>query len=293
AILAIVATILTEGFATIPFLFAAIGLVTSAFSSVSKQWGTRLYISENGVRLRAGLTTVTSRTITPERVHLITIERGLIMRLLRMWSLSVTYPGMDADSDDAEESLAIVPLGTRADIERVLWVFANNLGMGNPSALLDECMLARKQLERRRIGSLDGVRFASFASEHVRRINPFSWRWGAIVCTDEVAIKRSRTLLSDSIGVLFHEHWQSISVSQGPLARKLRVADLQIGLVQGSFMLSNYSEVEMSEAVDELRRFSQERRAASLSLSSRGNEALNVWHERCQVVAPTLAIPEK
>ncbi|MBR6459204.1 MAG: PH domain-containing protein [Actinomycetaceae bacterium] len=286
---------IAEEFSLIAFLFAAIGFGASIVSSVSKQWDTRLYISDNGVRLRAGLTTVTSRTIAPERVHLITIKRSLVMRLLGMWSLAVTYPGMDADSDDVETSLKLVPLGTRADIERVLWIFANNLGMDSPGALLDECMLPRKQLERQRIGGLEGVRFASFASERARYINPFSWRWSACVCTDEVVIKRSRRLLTDSIDILFHEHWQSISVGQGPLSRKLKVASLEICLVEGDFMLANYPETEMPVAVDELRRFSQARRAASLP-SSRGSEAadaIRAWRERCQTVVPRFAIPER
>lgn len=275
-----------EGFSIIAFIFAAIGVVTSVFSSFSKQWDTRLFLSDNGVRLRAGLTTVTSRTIVPERVHLITIKRGLIMRLLDVWSLSVTYPGMDADSDDAEQSLKLVPLGSRADIERVLWVFANNLGMDNPSALLNECMFPRQQLERHTIGRLEGVRQSFFASERARYINPFSWRWNALVCTDEVAIKRSRTLLNDSIDILFHEHWQSISMSQGPLARKLTVASLRVCLVEGDFMAANYPQTDVPVAMDVLRGCAQKRR-------SEQGETLKVWHKRCQKVALALAIPER
>lgn len=275
-----------EGFSIIAFLFAAIGAVTSIFSSFSKQWDTRLFLSDNGVRLRAGLTTVTSRTIAPERVHLITIKRGLIMRLLDVWSLSVTYPGIDADSNDAQQSLTLVPLGSRADIERVLWIFANNFGMGNPGALLNECMLPRQQLERHTIGELEGVRQAFFASERARYINPFSWRWNALACTDEVAIKRSRTLMNDSINILFHEHWQSIAMSQGPLARKLDVASLKVCLVEGDFMATNYPQGDVPVAMDVLREYAQKRR-------SEQGETLKAWHERCQAVAPALAIPER
>lgn len=278
-----IAVFFDEEVSIIVFLFAVIGVVTSVFSSIAKLWDTRLFFSDNGVRLRAGLTTVTSRTIAPGRVHLITIKRGLIMRLLDLWSLSVTYPGMDADSDDSETSLKLVPLGTRADIERVLWLFASNLGVGNPGALLSECMFPRKQLERQTIGRLEGVRQAFFASERARYINPFSWRWNSCVCTDEVAIKRSRTLLNDSIDILFHEHWQSISMSQGPLARKLDVASLTVCLVEGDFILSNYPQEDVPVAMAILRDFAQKRR-------SEQTETLKAWHERCQAVAPSFAI---
>lgn len=275
AVFGAVALFLDGGITVVALIFAFIGTASSAYKSLAQAWDTRLSVAPSGVRLRAGLTTTTTRTITPARVHLIEIKQGLLMRMLGVYSLSVTYPGFD--SDDGEVSLTIVPLGKRSDIEWVLWVFAHNLGVPVPSDLVEQFLGERAQLQREGVAAVEGVQWCGLTSERMRFLRPWSWRWGALVYTEEVAMRRRRTPLTTQWSILLHEHWQSLSWGAGPIARRIDTANISFDLVRGVFAHSGLTRDDCEVAVG----LAQE--LADVARASGQDETIDMWRERVGV----------
>ncbi len=272
----------TDGISLVAVVFGILGAAKDVGSSLARQWDTRLSVAPAGVRMRAGLTTTTTRTITPSRVHLIEIRQSLAMRLLGRYSLSVTYPGMD--SEEGGLDIDLVPLGRREDVEWVLWVFAHDMGVPEPARLVEQFLGDLARMNREDLGAVGGVRFFASVSPRVRCLHPFAWRWGALACTDEVAMTRTRTPFSTCWAVLFHEHWQSVACSASPVSRWLGVADVRFALASGRLALGNLAAADADRAVGVALRLSAARRAAGDA------ESIGLWRGRVGVGGGPVAV---
>lgn len=213
-------SILTDGFAWVPFLIIVIGAFASGAKVLARRWDTRVFLAANGMRIRSGLVSTFAQTVAPGRVHAIEIRQPLLWRPLGWWRLSVlTLATGEVDDSNA----LIIPAGTRDEVERMLWVILPDLGVDNPQAFLAEAFTGR--------GS--STAFIG-APKRSWWLDPVAWRSNAIALTRTVAVMRWRGFWRRSVRFVLHDHYQSLTVSQGPLERKTRLASLKFRMVNVS-----------------------------------------------------------
>ncbi len=213
-----------SGIAAIPLLFIALGAVWNAIQAVSKRWGTEVFLAANGVRTRSGLFSTFAETIPPGRVHAVEIYQPVLWRRFDWWTLRVTAAGKNlTDSDGKIQDSIIIPAGTREEVLRMLWVLVPNLGVEDEHGFLEETLEGRG-------GS---ARFTP-APRSSRWLDPFGWKRNAISLTRTAAIMRWGGFWRRSMRLVLHDHYQSLSITQGPLERKLGVASLRLRTVAGA-----------------------------------------------------------
>ncbi len=79
----------------------------------------------DGVRVTFGLFTTVSEVVPPGRVHAIEVRQPLMWRPFGWWTISVNRLSGRSSTDTSNDQLAaVLPIGTRADVERVLRILA-------------------------------------------------------------------------------------------------------------------------------------------------------------------------
>jgi putative membrane protein len=183
-------------FTVLPIVF---GLGAYVFSRFSGGFGFTGAISPDGIRLRHGLLETRSQTIPPGRVQAIRIQQGLLWR-------AAGY----AESTDGEQAGAVLlPVGSRDDALRALWLVLPDLGADDPTAVLDALLS----------GSGDDLGFVT-SPRRARWLDPLAWRRNGYAVTGRALLIR-RGRLVRTAEVVPHERTQSLGLDQGPLQRRL------------------------------------------------------------------------
>ncbi len=258
--------VITDGFAWIPTLLLLLSSLRSGISTLMKSWGVTVTLAHNGVRTRSGLISTYAQTIAPGRVHAIEIHQRLLWRRCGWWKFEVTIPGGKVVSSESPvgDSL-LIPVGTREEIERMLWVILPDLGVDDIPAFLEEAFT----------GSGSSFLFTN-ATESARWFDPIGWKANAIALTRTAVVMRWRGIFSTSIKFLLHEHFQSAGISQGPLQRRAGLADLSFHTVTPtvSCTISNLNVADVISTIESEDSLSKERRARA------EKESLQVWRTR-------------
>ncbi|WP_231916146.1 PH domain-containing protein [Microbacterium karelineae] len=206
----------------IPMIFATIAVIWSAL-----QKGFRFSIAPtpDGVRVSSGLLTTITRTIPPGRVHAVEVSQSILWRPFGWWSVRINRMGgttaAQQSSSQAQNAAVILPVGTRADAERVValllpdapahdTVFAWEHGILGPQKQDPFTTIPRRgmlwhPLQRRRLGA----RVTSYA----------------------LLMRRGR--LVRRLGVFPLARLQGVSLRQGPIARLQGLAAFRTHTVPG------------------------------------------------------------
>ncbi len=270
---AIVMAVVMDGLAAIPLFVLVGGTVWSALKNLAKRWGTRVFLASNGLRVRSGLVTTYAQTIPPGRVHAIEIVQPVLWRRMGWWRVRLTIASSDMSDamDSMQLSSMLIPAGTRAEVDRMLWILLPDLGVDDPNAFLAE--------------SFEGAGGSALylpAPTRSRLLDPFGWKRNAIALTRTIAAMRWGGFWRRSLTIVWHDHYQSIALTQGPLQRRLNLADLKFRLVgaqlrpaQGHLDIDDAHRVLWAESsVGKIRRATAER------------ESLEAWRARVMVSAP-------
>ncbi|MGO2060071.1 PH domain-containing protein [Microbacterium gubbeenense] len=206
----------------IPMVIAVVAIVWSA---LSKGFRFSIAPTPDGVRVSSGLLTTVTRTIPPGRVHAVEVTQSLLWRPFGWWSVRINRMGGQSASQQSSGQAAaasmILPVGTRADAERVVGLllpaapegdrlFVWEHGMVGPQAQDPFTVIPKRAyfwhwLQRGRLG----VRVTSFA----------------------MLVRRGR--LGRRLAVFPLARIQGVSVSQGIFARGQRLAHLRAHTVPG------------------------------------------------------------
>lgn len=220
---------------------AIFGAIFNAVRSLFSQYGTKIYISENGLRVRGGLTRLTTQTIPPNRIHAINIRQPMLWRRFDWWRVKLTLAGAGGSGEDSSELVTlgiVVPVGTRDEILRVLWTIVPSLGSTNDAALLHEAMR----------GSGHGAYFRG-APDRTKRLDPIIWRSRGVCVTPKVLVSRQGRFARE-LDIVLQDHNQSLTLRQGPVQRKLGLATLNVDLVSGgSGKIKNFAHEDMEQLV--------------------------------------------
>ncbi|MGW6198596.1 PH domain-containing protein [Kribbella sp. NPDC055110] len=188
-------------FAGLPLL---LGVVQPIWKQVVGNHGFTLSETSHGLRTKRGLFDVQRQTVPPGRVQGLLITEPLIWRLLG-WSrveLDIAgVAGQKEDGADALEGAQLLPVGERAEVAYVL------------ARVLPGFDLSRIQMHP--------------APERAKWLRPIGWRYLTYGVDDQVMVT-TRGWVSRRTSIVLHHKTQSVRLEQGPIQRRLGLADVHV-----------------------------------------------------------------
>lgn len=183
----------------LPMAFAVFSFLSTR---VVAQFSYTLARTPAGLRISRGLTHLTSQTVPVDRIQSIRMVQPLLWRLLRRWRLDVEVLGYGPATNDEsskEVSTILLPIG---DAQQV----AVALGAVWPGLRLDD------------------ITFTP-SPARARWLDPLAYTWNGFGSDRSVVVTR-RGWATRTQSIVPHARLQSVSARQGPLERRLRLADV-------------------------------------------------------------------
>lgn len=229
--------------------------------------------TRDGVRVTFGLLTTVSEILPPGRIHAVEITQSILWRGFGWWTVRINrMTGRSASDTTTDQFTTVLPVGTLADVERVL-------GLILPSVAEEE----RAAIVR------DGVLGGSSAGGYVttprraRIVRPLSWRRNGLAITGDLLMLR-RGLIWRMLAVLPLARLQSVALHQGPVSRALRVASLRAHTVSGP-VLTAVAGIDRDDVIAAFER------VAELAVSAAASDRSHRWAETTDAAEPVLSSP--
>ena len=217
------------------YITIVIGTATIVWSQFNSAWNFQAAATPSGIRMRYGLTSETSRTLPPGRVHGVGIVQPILWRGKDWWKVDVTVAGREDRSQDGQNRQfgnLLLPVGSRDTALRALWLVVPDLGVPDPDRLLAQALIGRDDDGVGDPQAPAGSAERGFVrlSRRGRLFRPLTWRRAAIALTDTCVIIRHGRWRR-RVAVFPYERIQSLRVRQGPLARRRNLAALRLDMV--------------------------------------------------------------
>ena len=217
------------------FISTVAGAFSLVWSRFNSAWNFQAAATPSGIRMRYGLTSDTSRTLPPGRVHGVGIAQPILWRGKDWWKVDVTVAGREDRSQDGQNrqtSNLLLPVGVRDTALRALWLVVPDLGVPDPDRLLAQALTGRDDDGVGDPQAPAGSAERGFVriSRRGRLFRPLTWRRAAIALTDTCVIIRHGRWRR-RVAVFPYERIQSLRVRQGPLARRRGLAALRLDMV--------------------------------------------------------------
>ena len=217
------------------YLTMVIAMATIVWSHFNSAWNFQAAATPSGIRMRYGLTSDTSRTLPPGRVHGVGLTGPILWRRKDWWKVDVTVAGREDRSQDGqtrEIGNLLLPVGSRDTALRALWLVVPDLGVPDPDRLLAQALTGRDDDGVGDPQAPAGSAERGFVriSRRGRIFRPLTWRRAAIALTDTCVIIRHGRWRR-RVAVFPYERIQSLRVRQGPLARRRNLAALRLDMV--------------------------------------------------------------
>lgn len=201
------------------------GVGAPALGGAAYWWGRfagefsfRVATSPDGIRVRQGLLETKARTIPPGRVQAVQLTQAPMWRIKGWWRISVNIAGYGPEETT---STVLYPVATEAEAAQLLYLVQPDLGTEAPLDLLHAGL----------VGTADDAGFVT-TPRRARWLDPLIWRRNGYRLTDTVTLLRTgrwwRTLV-----LVPHERVQSLGMEQGPVARKISLADVALHSTPG------------------------------------------------------------
>ncbi|MBO3723696.1 PH domain-containing protein [Actinomyces bowdenii] len=216
-------------------LAAPVGVITMLWGRFNRGWGFRAAATPSGIRMRYGLTSEVSRTLPPGRVHAVGLSQPLLWRSRDWWAVGASVAGREKGQEEAGESgskNALLPVGARATALRALWLVVPDLGAPDPDGLLRSALLGAGDDGVGDPAAPMGSPERGFVriSPRGRLFSPLAWRRQALALTRTCVIIRDGRW-HRRVSVVPYERIQSLSVTQGPWARRRAMARIRLDMV--------------------------------------------------------------
>ena len=210
---------------SIPVLIALvpafIAIPKYVLGRIEAGWGFVSRLTDRGLRMRRGLLNTRTDNIATGRIQRFHLKRPLLWRSPGWTAVTVTVAGIDdSDENGAENAL---PVGTRRELALTIGHLAAPLGTGDDLATLERLLTTRAR-------NIDGVR-----APH--RLFWISRRTRVTVLLPGALIHRSG-ILARQLEIIPRDRIQALTVEDGPLARRLGVLDLEVGVAGHTATLS-------------------------------------------------------
>ena len=209
----------------VPFFIAAVAIT---WTQISKSLRYSIAPTPDGVRITYGLFTTTTETIPPGRIFAVEVTQSLLWRPFGWWVIKINrMSGKSAaqqQSSSAQQFNVVLPVGTRADVERVLGLILPDLPAEDLPLVWEHGILGPQQTD-------------PYISTERRAWwrRPFSWKRHGLTLTDFALVMR-RGQMWRKLAIFPLARLQGVSVSQGPIDRAQRVAWMKAHSVTGPIL---------------------------------------------------------
>jgi putative membrane protein len=202
----------------------AFGIVVNRVGELLKHGNFRLADTGSAARIQHGLTDKRTTTVPLHRIQAVGMVQPLWWRPLGWWRVSVNVAGIghDPTGNDNDDDTTVLPVGT---LDQALDVLT----------LLDPA-LSEDDLRRAALG--DGREGGwTLVSARARVLDLLSWRRsGFAVSPHSLMVRHGR--LWRRVSVMPHARVQSLSLSEGPLDRRLDLATVTLVSTPGPVSVS-------------------------------------------------------
>lgn len=182
----------------------------------------RISTAAGGVRVGYGLLGTSSETIAARRIHAIELAQPLIWRPFGWWQLRMVRAGHSKERGQAESASVLLPVGSAAEVARVLPLALSGVDASRLAALVAEVTG----------GAAGGAGSYTSAPGRAAWLRPFSWRRSGYAFSGEVVSLRHGFIWRSATFVPI-ARLQSVALTQGPLRRALGLAELHVHVVDG------------------------------------------------------------
>ncbi|WP_082413444.1 PH domain-containing protein [Arthrobacter sp. Edens01] len=211
-----------EGVSLAAFIPLGLAVVGGYWSMLNTSWNFRAAVSRDGVRLRYGLLDTRTQTVPPGRIQAVAVTQPLLWRITGWYRISVNVAGYGAAAgNDGAARTRLLPAGTLEETLQILALVLPNPGTPDPVGLFSAGIEGS--------GTDHGF---TVSPRRARWVAPLQWRRSGYALTETALLSRSGRLWRN-LTVVPHERIQSMALHQGPLARKLRIADLRLHSTPG------------------------------------------------------------
>lgn len=257
-------------------------IASIVWNRFNKSWNFRAAATPAGIRMRFGLTSDTSSTLPPGRVHAVGLAQGPLWRGKDWWRVRAVVAGRrTGDAGSSSESAqedgigVLLPVGDRDTALRALWLVTPDLGTPRPDALLAAALSGRDDDGVGRPDAPAGSPERGFIriSARGRIFSPLGRRREAIALTGTCVVLRTGRWCR-RVSVIPYERIQSLRVRQGPLARRLRLAKIHFDMVDNTPVRVELSNLDLADAA------AVERVISERALRRRREENLDRWLAR-------------
>jgi putative membrane protein len=226
-----------SGWLLVAILPGLIGSLSFYFSRFTKSLRYSIAGTPDGVRVGFGLLSTSSETLPPGRIHAVGVSQPLLWRPFGWWQVRINTAGHSTNKGAAgEANTTTLPVGTLADVSRVLELILPGFDSEEQRALIERGLRAK--------GSVDGF---TAAPRRAAWLRPFSWRRTGYAVSGGIALLR-RGVISRELILVPLARLQSVGISQGPVARMLRLASARLHTVSGPVSAS-LGVLDVGEAV--------------------------------------------
>lgn len=201
----------------IPAVLVFVGFIVRRFT---RSLRFSLAATPDGIRVGYGLFTVTNDTLPPGRIHAIEVFQPLLWRTAGWWSVRINRAQPSAHEGSGIAETVILPVGTLADVHKVLDLVLPIRGTEQKDELISAGLTAPC-----------GSGFSD-APARAAWLRPFSWRRTGYVHAENALLIRSGFLWRRLVIVPL-ARIQSVHLAHGPLRRFLRLAKIEIDTVSG------------------------------------------------------------
>ncbi|UWF77761.1 MULTISPECIES: PH domain-containing protein [Microbacterium] len=215
--------VLTAGLGMgIPLLLASIAI---AWAQISKSLRYAIAPTPDGVRITYGLLTTVTETLPPGRIFAVEVSQSLLWRPFGWWTIRINrMSGKSAaqqQSSSAQQFNVVLPVGNRADVERVLGLILPDVPAADIPLIWEHGIL----------GPVPGDPYRTIPPRAWWR-RPVSWKRHGYALTQYGLLLRRGTVWR-KLAIFPLARLQGVSISQGPIDRAQRVAEGQAHTVPG------------------------------------------------------------
>ncbi len=219
------------------FLPAMIGFGAYWVSTILKSLRYAIAPTPDGVRITFGLLTTITEIVPPGRVHAVEVSQSILWRPFGWWRIRINrLTGRSAADSSTDQFTTALPVGTPADVERVLRLLLPGVDPDDWPVIIGPGVL----------GSGSDGGFVT-TPKRARIIRLLSWRRNGFRLTPDVLLLR-RGLIWRKLAILPLARLQSVGVYQGPVDRMLGVAAVRGHVVAGP-VYPNVSAVDRDAAL--------------------------------------------
>ncbi|BDZ39541.1 PH domain-containing protein [Microbacterium suwonense] len=177
------------------------------------------------MRITYGLLTTVTETLPPGRIFAVEVTQSLLWRPFGWWTVKINrMSGKSAaqqQSNSAQQFNIVLPVGKRADVERVLSLIL-------PDAPASDIPLV---WEHGILGPVEGDPYKTIPARAWWR-RPLSWKRHGYTVT-EFGVLLRRGVLWRKLAVFPLARLQGVSIAQGPIDRLQRVSGGQVHSIMG------------------------------------------------------------